>query len=200
MPDTPDRPLDTRSLLHEAAVKAFADKGFHGTTTRDIAAAAGKSPAVLYVHHKSKEELLYQISKDGHETTLRLVRAAIATTVDPAEALHRAMHDFALHHASSPTGARIVNYELAALAPEHLAEIRGIRRAIDEEMRRIVARGVRDEAFDVPDVELAAAAVLSLGIDLVRWYRDGGRWTPEQIADRYADLALRLVGGAPRHG
>ena len=37
--------------LLEAAVAAFADRGFHGTTTRDIATAAGLSPAAVYVHH-----------------------------------------------------------------------------------------------------------------------------------------------------
>jgi AcrR family transcriptional regulator len=37
----------TRARLVEAAIAAFAEKGFHGTTTRDIAAAAGMSPAAL---------------------------------------------------------------------------------------------------------------------------------------------------------
>ena len=40
-------------------------------------------------------------------------------------------------------------------------------------------------------------AALSLGIDLARWYRDGGTWTPESLADFYADLALRVVGARP---
>jgi len=184
----------TRSRLHEAAIQAFAEKGFHGTTTRDIAAGAGMSPAALYVHHKSKEELLYLISRAGHEHTLALVREAIATSDDPAEALRRVMHDFALHHARDHTGARIVNYELAALAPEHLAEIRGIRHDIEDEMRRLVTRGIDSGAFDVPDAAMAAASLLSLGIDLARWYQDGTRWTPEQIAEQYADMALRIVG------
>jgi AcrR family transcriptional regulator len=184
----------TRSRLHEAAIQAFAEKGFHGTTTRDIAAGAGMSPAALYVHHKSKEELLYLISRAGHEHTLALVREAIATSDDPARALRRVMHDFALHHARDHTGARIVNYELAALAPEHLTEIRGIRHDIEDEMRRLVTRGVDTGAFDVPDAAMAAACLLSLGIDLARWYQDGRRWTPEQIAEQYADMALRIVG------
>lgn len=190
---------DTRSRLLQAAIDSFADKGFHGTTTRDIATAAGMSPAALYVHHRSKEELLYLISKHGHEDTLRLLRAAVATSEDPTEQLRCAMHDFCVHHARGHTGARIVNYELAALSPEHLTEIRGIRHEIEDEMRRLVARGIDAGLFDTPDAAMAAAALLSLGIDLARWYRDGVRWTPEQIADQYAAMALRIVGAsAPR--
>lgn len=187
---------DTRTRLLEAAIEAFAEKGFHGTTTRDIATAAGMSPAALYVHHRSKEELLHQISKDGHEETLRLIRAAVATSSDPVEQLRRVIHDFCLHHARDHTGARIVNYELAALSPEHLVEIQGIRHQIETEMRSLVARGVEAGRFSVREVAMTSAALLSLGIDLARWYRDGVRWTPEQVADQYAELALRIVGAA----
>ena len=187
----------TRARLLQAAVSAFADKGFHGTTTRDIAAAAGMSPAALYVHHRSKEELLYLISKAGHERTLELVKAAIASTDDPSDALRKVVHDFAVHHARGHTGARIVNYELAALSPEHLAEIQGIRHQIEDQIRRLVARGVKAGRFDTTDPRITAAALLSLGIDLSRWYRDGVRWTPEQIADQYAAMALRIVGARP---
>jgi AcrR family transcriptional regulator len=190
----PSRAAATRARLQQAAVQAFAEKGYHGTTTRDIAAAAGMSPAALYVHHKSKEELLYLISKDGHEDTLRLVRAAVATTDDPADSLRRVIHDFATHHARGHTGARIVNYELAALSADHLSEIRGIRHQIEEEVRTLVQRGVRAGVFHTSDPRMTAAALLSLGIDLARWYHDGARWSPEQIGDHYADIALRIVG------
>lgn len=189
-----DRSDASRSRVEQAAVEAFADKGFHGTTTRDIAAAAGMSPAGLYVHHRSKEELLYTISKEGHRRTLALLVSALDHHEDPTNALRKAMHDFAYHHATWNTGSRVVNYELAALSPEHLDEIRGIRRQIDIAMRNLLARGVASGAFNLPDLEIAAAALLSLGIDLARWYRSGGRWTPEQIADSYAAMALRLVG------
>lgn len=186
-----------RARLLDAAVSAFADKGFHGTTTRDIATAAGMSPAALYVHHRSKEELLYLLSKQGHEDTLRLIRAAIATSDDPVQQLRQTIHDFCLHHAHDTAGARIVNYELAALSAEHLAEIRGIRHAIEQEMRQLVMRGVAQGQFTTADPRVTAAALLSLGIDLGRWYRDAVPWSPEEIADQYAEIALRVVCAQP---
>jgi hypothetical protein len=41
---------------------------------------------------------------------------------------------------------------------------------------------------------MASVALLSLGIDIARWYRDDNLWSPEDIAHRYADMALRIVG------
>ncbi|NMN98368.1 TetR/AcrR family transcriptional regulator [Antrihabitans stalactiti] len=184
----------TRARLMVAAIAAFAEKGFHGTTTRDIAAAAGMSPAALYVHHRSKEELLYMISRAGHERTLTLVRNAIAVGGTPAEKLRRVVHDFAVHHAERHTESRIVNYELAALSPVHLVEIRKIRREIDAEVRELVESGVASGDFETPHARVSSVALLSLGIDLARWYREEGAWKPKDIADRYADMALRIVG------
>lgn len=177
-----------------AAVESFAAKGFHGTTTRDIASGAGMSPAALYVHHRSKEDLLYLISRSGHEQTLALVRDAVATSRDPHEQLLAVVHAFVVYHAEDHTGARIVNYELAALSPEHLDEIAAIRRQIEQEMRDVVERGVDSGAFTTSNPHMTALALLSLGIDVARWYRDEGEWTPEQIADHYCELALRVVG------
>ncbi|MFC9875932.1 TetR family transcriptional regulator [Nocardia salmonicida] len=184
----------TRARLLGAAIAAFAEKGFHGTTTRDIAAAAGLSPAAVYVHHKSKEELLYLISRSGHEETLDLVLKAVESSGEPATALRNVVHAFAVHHARGHTGARIVNYELSALTPEHYAEILDIRHRIDREIRGLVERGVAAGDFDTASPRMAAVALLSLGIDIARWYRDEGEWSPEDIAAAYADMALRIVG------
>lgn len=193
-PSAPSRSEATRVKLLAAARKAFAEKGFHATTTRDIATEAGMSPAAVYVHHRSKEELLYVLSRAGHEATLELVRSALATATDPTGQLRAVVREFAVRHAETHTTARIVNYELSALAPDHLEEIRRLRREIDDEIRSLIRRGVDAGEFHTPDTGMAATAVLSLGIDLARWYRPGGAWSPEAIGAFYADLAVRMLG------
>lgn len=187
---------DARQRLIDAAIASFAAKGFHGTTTRDIASGAGMSPAALYVHHRSKEDLLHRISRSGHDRTLALVREAMASSEDPREQLLAVVRTFVVHHAEDHTGARIVNYELAALSPEHLEEIAGIRRDIEQEMRDLVERGVAAGVFHTGNPHMTALALLSLGIDVARWYRDEGDWTPEEIADHYCTLAQRIVGAS----
>ncbi|MDH2413589.1 TetR/AcrR family transcriptional regulator [Nocardioides sp. CER19] len=184
----------TRARLLEAAVQAFAAKGFHGTTTRDIAAGAGMSPAAVYVHHRSKEELLYVISREGHQRTLDLVREAAASAGSPRERLAAIAREFGRHHAEGHTWARIVNYELGALSPAHLEEIRALRIGIEQEVRATIEAGVASGDFDVADPGMTTTAVLSLGIDIARWYRDDGRWTPDDVGDHMAGLALRIVG------
>jgi hypothetical protein len=41
---------------------------------------------------------------------------------------------------------------------------------------------------------MTTLALLSLGIDVARWYREDGRWSPEDVGTRYAEMAVRIVG------
>ena len=185
---------DSRTRLTRAAVAAFGARGFHGTTTRDISTAAGMSPAAMYVHHRSKEELLFELALVGHQRVLDLVRASVAGSADPVTQLGDLVEDFVRDHALSHTGARVINYELAALSDDHLAQIRAIRHEIDTVLRDVLDRGVSQGVFSTPDPHMTSLAILSLGIDVARWFRDDGRWAPDQVAAHYRLLALRMVG------
>jgi AcrR family transcriptional regulator len=48
---------ERRAAIVRAVRRVFADKGFHGTTTRELAEAAGVSEALLFKHFPTKEAL-----------------------------------------------------------------------------------------------------------------------------------------------
>ncbi|MEU3980102.1 TetR/AcrR family transcriptional regulator [Streptomyces sp. NPDC026672] len=185
---------DAARRLLVAAVDAFAERGYHATTTRDIAGRAGMSPAALYIHYKTKEELLHRISRIGHDKALDILRTAARREGTPTERLADAVSSFVRWHAGRRTTARIVQYELDALGPEARAEILGLRRQVDAEVRGIVEEGVAAGEFDVLDVQGTTLAVLSLCIDVARWFNVDGPRTPEEVGALYADLVLRMVG------
>lgn len=134
-------PEAARRLL-VAAVEAFAERGYHATTTRDIAGRAGMSPAALYIHYKTKEELLHRISRIGHEKALEILETAADGPGTPAERLAAAVRSFVRWHAGHHMTARVVQYELDALGAEHRTEIVGLRKRSDEAVRRIIDDGV----------------------------------------------------------
>lgn len=185
---------DAARRLLLAAVEAFAERGYHATTTRDIAGRAGMSPAALYIHYKTKEELLHRISRIGHEKAVEILRTAARAEGSPAERLADAVSSFVRWHAGGRTTARVVQYELDSLGPDARAEILALRRQVDAEVRGIIEDGVRCGDFDVPDVQGTTLAVLSLCIDVARWFNVDGPRTPEQVGELYADLVLRMVG------
>lgn len=185
---------DAARRLVTAAVAAFAERGYHATTTRDIAGRAGMSPAALYIHYRTKEDLLYRISAIGHRLALDLLRGAQRPGSDPATRLADAVRAFVRWHAEHHTTARVVQYELGALGEEHYAEIVGLRRETDAAIRGVIEDGVASGDFAVPDVTGTTLAVLSLCIDVARWFNAEGKRTPDEVGDLYADLVLRMVG------
>ncbi|MEV2253958.1 TetR/AcrR family transcriptional regulator [Streptomyces sp. NPDC050147] len=185
---------DAARRLLIAAVEAFAERGYHATTTRDIAGRAGMSPAALYIHYKTKEELLHRISRIGHDKALRLLRTAADGPGTAAERLDDAVRSFVRWHADHHTTARVVQYELDALGDEHRTEIVALRRQSDAAVRDMINDGVRDGEFDVEDVPGTTLAVLSLCIDVARWFNVAGTRTPDEVGALYADLVLRMVG------
>ncbi|MFD7436619.1 TetR family transcriptional regulator [Streptomyces sp. NPDC059861] len=186
-------PEAARRLLI-AAVEAFAERGYHATTTRDIAGRAGMSPAALYIHYKTKEELLHRISRIGHERALDILRTAAGREGSASERLADAVSSFVRWHAGGRTTARVVQYELDSLGPEARAEIVALRRQCDAEVRGIIEDGVAAGEFEVLDVQGTTLAVLSLCIDVARWFNIDGPWTPDEVGALYADLVLRMVG------
>jgi AcrR family transcriptional regulator len=190
---------DVARRLLTAGVRCFAANGFHATTTRDIAAAAGLSPAALYVHFPSKEEMLFEIARTGHRNSLDVLKET-EPTGDPVSHLRALVARFVAWHARHHIAGRVSQYELGALTSAHYEEVLGLRRQSTAVFHDAVTRGVERKAFATVDVHRVVRAILSLGVDLVRWYRLDGADSPDQLGDFYADLALGMVHAAGSAG
>ena len=151
------------------------------------------SPAALYVHYRTKEELLFQISRIAHEAALAVIPLEPSGSGNPAGHLRAAVAAFAAWHACHHTAARVAQYELAALEPAHFRAVAALRLAIERNFRKLIERGVAAGEFEVSDIPATALAILSLAIDLARWYQPGSRHSPEELGELYAALALRMV-------
>ena len=179
-----------------SATACFAANGFHGTTTRHIAAGAGLSPAALYVHFPSKELALHEVVRLGHEHAYSiLTEPDIEALTAPDERLAALVSRYTRFHARHHVVARVCQYELSALLPEHYTEVLRVRHATNEIFQTAVATGVDSGVFRPDlDVRRVSRALISVAIDLVRWYRPDGPDSPEQLGEFNAELALRIVG------
>ncbi|MDG3010177.1 TetR/AcrR family transcriptional regulator [Rhodococcus sp. D2-41] len=184
--------------LLDAARDAFAAKGYFGTSTREIAAGAGMSPAAMYIHFRSKQDVLLRLSITGHTSALASLETGAATTGSATKRLRAAVYAFAEWHGEHHTTGRIVQYELQALTSENLARVVPLRRQVVRVLRGIIADGVRGGEFAVDNVDATALAILSLCIDTVRWFPSRELPTPQAVGAAYASLAERMVKSVER--
>jgi hypothetical protein len=90
--------------------------------------------------------------------------------------------------------ARVIQYELKALPPRQFRRIASLRNRFEELLAAELKAGVKTGAFEVPEVDATTLAILSLCIDLARWYHPGDdHKTSEQVGEFYADLAARMI-------
>lgn len=191
-PWTARLPESSRRMI-EAAIDAFADRGYHATTTRDIATRVGLSPAALYVHFPSKQALLTQISVSGHEAALELVARSVTGAEDPLGKLRAVMAAFSSWYAEFRLVARVVQQELHALADDDRHRVLAMRQQVQREVEQLLIDGVKAGQMEVEDTRAVARALLSLSVDVARWYDPKSKETPQGIGELYADLATRMV-------
>lgn len=188
-------PAAARRLLLSAH-QVFARKGYAAATTREVAAGARMSPAAMYIHYRSKQDLLFHLSLLGHEACEEVLIAARSAGTGAADRLSRMIGTFAGWHATHHTTARIVHYELSSLTRDNFDAVAVIRRRIDRLVADAVGAGVSDGSFRVTDVAGTALAMTSMCVDVARWFPAGNLHSPADVQALYGDLALRMVGAA----
>ena len=90
----PDLVNRRRRQIADAAVQLFIEKGFHKTTTRQIARAAGFSIGSLYEYFASKEDILYMVCEAIHAEVERGVTAAMSQAKGGRDALVKIIHEY----------------------------------------------------------------------------------------------------------
>ncbi len=194
-PDADPLPTPAQLRLLDAAIDAFAESGFGGTTTRDIAARAGKSPAAVYIHYRTKEDVLFAVSRLGHLSALNCLSEAAHQDATPTERIYGMVTAFSRWHMDHAKLGRVAQYEFAAMTDEHRTAIAELRRRCQQVVRAVIHDGIAAGEFEVDDVSGAADAVLSLSIDLVRWFDPARNRDPVALAAQHAELAVRMVRG-----
>ena len=72
------RTNDKRARILEAAIKVFAERGFHSATVAEIARAAGVADGTIYLYFKGKDDLLLRLFDEKMTELLADAKAAVA--------------------------------------------------------------------------------------------------------------------------
>jgi AcrR family transcriptional regulator len=178
--------------IFRAALELFSELGFHGTSTRAIAQRAEMSPGALYSHYESKGDILYRIVRITHEGMLRQMQITMTRTTDLTERLRALVACHVRYHAEMSIAARVANYELHCLEPERRAEISQLRQLIEATVRDTLLLAEGAGLVAVGDVNMATVMIVSLGIDVSRWFRPNKGQTPDELAAYYSQHVIDM--------
>jgi AcrR family transcriptional regulator len=182
----------------EAALACFVEHGYHGTSIRTIAAAAGLSVPGVYHHYTSKQALLVAIVTSAMEDLWRRSVSALEEAgEDVRRRLELLVECLVLFHAHRRELAFIAYNEIRSLAGEarqsHIAARDRQQRLMDQ----VVQDGVDAGLFGTPFPREVSRAVVTMCTGVSQWYRPGGELTPTELAERYGAMVQTAVGSAP---
>lgn len=191
------KPVSDRSSdVRDAALTLFAERGYHGTSMRDIAASLEIQAASLYNHISTKQEILRDVMAATMNALLAAVRAAVEGTGDTVEQLRRATEAHVRFHARHPREVRVGNYEIPALDEPQRSTITRLRSEYSKLFVALIERGVEEGVFDAHSPRLSAYAILQMGIGVAMWYRADGPMSEDEIVFEYGQLGLAVAGAA----
>jgi AcrR family transcriptional regulator len=186
-------------IVHGAG-KLFAEHGFDNTSLQDVGDAVGVLKGSLYYYIESKEQLLYDVIKVGHEGLLENIRICRALKGDPLETLSAFAYNHIALNAHPDRYERGIVFlrDSHRLSPEKREMVMRDRDAYDQLLRKTIADGQRQHLI-CPDLNptLTSFAVLGVLNSFQRWYRPTGPASPDEIAREFAAFVVAAVACTP---
>jgi len=184
-----------RERVLQAALDAFFEQGFHGTSMRTIADRAGTAISHAYYYFPSKADLLRTLMVGVTEDLLAALEAArVEAGSDPAARLAAIVRAHVRLHTERQAEAFVGNTELRSLTARDRVDVVALRDRVTAIFKATVDEGLRCRVFRCAHRDEAVLAIVTMCTAVAGWYRADGPLAPEAVADRYADLSLSLVG------
>jgi AcrR family transcriptional regulator len=186
--------LDFSRIL-DAALQAFYEHGYHGTTTRDLARRSGLSVPGVYHYYPSKQDILFDLmTVIIDELLVRSRQALAAAPRDPRSQFDALVESLLRFHMYRRTGATVSTAELRSLEPGYRERYVAKRDEQQRMLDRVILDGVRDGKFATPYPKDASRAIASLCVGVASWYRPDGTLSVDALLDRYLTIARSIVG------
>ena len=183
--------LEQARAVVGVAARLFAERGYHGTSMRDIAQEFSVNPGSLYLHISSKEQLLQSICEFVLDLLVRNLDDIESLGTDPLTMLRLVARGELGIHVAHRDWYRVYETEYRHLTGDALARAIAGRRALDERVQDILRAGERLGALRSLAPEQLASAAFSETLHRV-YERVGstGSISVSQFADAYTDIVL----------
>jgi TetR/AcrR family transcriptional regulator, cholesterol catabolism regulator len=189
-----DRVRVRRAQIVNAAVQLFAEKGFHRTTTREIAKASGLSNGALYEYVSSKEDVLFLVCQHIHREMTDQLKNALREHANGANRLRHAMRSF-FHVVNQMQNEVLVIYQESKSLPQtFLREVLREEQNITQIFEQLIRDGNVDESLHVDELSIPLLAH-NIVVSGQMWaFR---RWALRHVDfGEYVDLEVRMLMAA----
>ncbi len=175
-----------RDRILKAAARCFNEKGYSGTSLKNVAQHLGLTDAALYYYVKNKEELVFQCYLRAAELGNEAMQRAAADGKDG----YQQARLYVRYHVEIMVGERgpvAIMSEIPSLKLEHRDEILELSRHHSLAFEKILSRGIADGSIRDCDVRMTGNAVMGSINWIPKWFH-GSSTVAEEIISAFPDI------------
>lgn len=186
-----------RDKILKAAAACFNEKGYSGTSLKDVSRHLGLTDAALYYYVRNKEELVYQCYLRAAELGREAMEKALAEGRDGLEQafLYLRYHIEVMVGENGPVA---IMSEIPSLKPGHREAILAVSRRHSTGFEAILRRGIADGSIADCDVRMTGNAIMGSINWIPKWFH-GKEGMAREICSEFPIIltrGLRPVAGA----
>lgn len=193
----PEKKERKRKLIIRHAATIFNRRGSQGATLDDVAAQLQISKAALYRYVNNKNDLLFAC----HQEAVRIAMKAADGAERVGEngwtkirlTLQRHLEDMI-----EALGVPAMLLEENSLDSESMEAVLRLRDQYDRRLQAFYDEGVADGSVVPGNAKIAVFTLLGALNWTAKWYRPGGPWAPDEIAEAIVETATRGIAAKPR--
>ncbi|KQW66105.1 MAG: TetR/AcrR family transcriptional regulator [Methylibium sp.] len=181
-----------RERILKTAAQLFAARGFHAVGIAELGDAVALGRGALYHHIRSKEDLLYDISREYIVDLAAHATEVARGDLPPAERL-ALLGDYLMQKIASHQAELTVCFrEVQSLTGERHREVMALHARYEGAWKSILVDGERQGVFRPYDA-IVLKGLLGMYFYSYLWLKPSGRVGPRQIAERFNSMALRAL-------
>ncbi len=179
-----------RQHMSDAAIRVFAENGFHNTTLETIARAAGVSVGLIYRYFKDKEELLHHAILDIQSAWATAVPRATAAAHSPLERFIAGVHAYAKVIDDNRNVALLGYRASGLLSRRHLKTIMRRERETNQLLGDLVKECIEAETFRGIDAQMFTYQIIAF---IHSWVVEAWRLPRSLKVAEFVDRGLALM-------
>jgi len=182
--------VNKKELILSEAAKLFGEKGFGGTSMRDLAEKVGMEAASMYNHIKSKDEILELICfkiAAAYTSQLSEIELTSLSFQEKLSLVIKLHIDLMINDAASVS---VANNDWKYLREEKKTEYKAIRKSYEKSFANILEQGMKAGEFKNMNVSVALFTILSSLRWIELWYKPSRDITPEELENELSTILL----------
>ena len=187
------RNLEKAGEIKKVIAGLFSEKGYQGTSMREIGRALGMNQSSLYHYFKSKEEILFGLMNDAMDNALESLREICESDLTPEEKLSEVLVFYARYYAGDQESLALLVNEMPSLGDRYHRILLKKQRLYVELIKSILLELTQSEKMKTIDPAIATFAFFGMVHYTIKWYHKEGPVGPEALANLFVEIFTRGI-------